>query len=142
MVKAIFTPAFAAMAWSRLASRSTTGMPSSLARFRHGSRIVELIAAVIITAGLRSSIVLQVLSCGSAAWSDSTACMIVLHAGFLRAVAYAFLHRTPERIGQRLEQHAIDRRVGGLCCGAQAERDHGCGQRGCDVASLHAIILP
>src|SRR5687768_9584369 len=36
--------------------------------------MVELIAAVIITAGLRCSMVLQVLSCGSAAWSDSTAC--------------------------------------------------------------------
>src|SRR4029453_6965242 len=49
-------------------------MPMSVACFKHGSRMVELIAAVIITAGLRCSMVLQVLSCGSAAWSDSTAC--------------------------------------------------------------------
>ena len=46
-----------------------------MARLRQGNRLVELIAAVIITAGFFSSIVLQVLSCGSAAWSDSTACM-------------------------------------------------------------------
>src|SRR5688572_11391100 len=49
-------------------------MPISFACLRQGSRMVELIAAVIITAGLRCSMVLQVLSCGSAAWSDSTAC--------------------------------------------------------------------
>ena len=67
---------------------------------------MELIAAVIITAGLRSSMVLQVLSCGSAAWSDSTACRKYSTPASLVPSCDALLHRTPEGIGQGLQQHA------------------------------------
>ena len=45
--------------------------------------MVELIAAVIIAAGFFCSIVLQALSCGSAAWSDSTASRKMSTSAFL-----------------------------------------------------------
>ena len=69
----------------------------------------------------------------------------ILHARVRGAGAHALLHRTPERIGQRLQQHAVGGRIGRA--GGWRESGGGDGDgRECgaarEYASFHAIILP
>jgi hypothetical protein len=58
--------------------------------------------------------VLQALSCGSAAWSDSTASRKISTPAFFPALVDALLHRAPERVGECLHQDAIDRFISGV----------------------------
>ena len=115
IVKAMSTPASAAMSWSRLASRSTTGMPASVACLEAGQQVgrVDRRGDHDVRLALEHGGADVELRLGGLIGFDGLE--VVFDARCLGAVLHALLHRTPERVRERLQEHAVELLILGAC---------------------------